>query len=70
MMFQWQQMIIQLIEAEWRIYASVNLPSLVPGRHQTIIRTNDVILLSGPLGTSFSELSIGIQTLYDAQHGY
>ena len=35
---------------------------LAPGRHQTIIWTNDGILLIGPLGTNFSEILIGIQT--------
>ena len=32
------------------------------GRRQTIIWTNDGILLIGPLGTNFSEILIGIQT--------
>ena len=35
---------------------------LAPGRRQTIIWTNDGILLTGPLGTNFSEILIGIQT--------
>ena len=35
---------------------------LAPGRRQTIIWTNDVILLIGPLGTNFNEILIGIQT--------
>ena len=35
---------------------------LAPGRRQTIIWTNDGILLIGPLGTNFSEILIGIQT--------
>ena len=34
---------------------------LSPGRHQAIIRTNAGILLIGPLGTNFCEISIGIQ---------
>ena len=34
---------------------------LSPGRHQTIIWTNDWILLIGPLGTNFSEIFIKIQ---------
>ena len=34
---------------------------LAPGRRQTIIWTNDGILLIGPLGTNFSEILIGIQ---------
>ena len=33
-----------------------------PGRRQTIIWTNDGILLIGPLGTNFSEILIEIQT--------
>ena len=36
---------------------------LSPGRRQAIIRTNAGILLIGPLGTNFSEILIGIQTL-------
>ena len=36
---------------------------LAPGRRQTIIWTNDGILLIGPLGTIFSEILIGIQTI-------
>ena len=35
---------------------------LSPDRRQAIIRTNDGILLIGPLGTNFSEIVIGIQT--------
>ena len=35
---------------------------LAAGRRQTIIWTNDGILLIGPLGTNFSEILIGIQT--------
>ena len=47
-----------LIEAEWRIYASVNWPSSVQAmacRCQAIIWTNAGILLTGTLGTNFSE---------------
>ena len=35
---------------------------LSPGRRQAIIWTNGEILLIGPLGTNFSEISIKIQT--------
>ena len=35
---------------------------LSPGRHQAIIWTDAGILLFGPLGTNFSEISIKIQT--------
>ena len=35
---------------------------LSPGRRQAIIWTSAGILLIGPLGTNFSEISIGIQT--------
>ena len=35
---------------------------LSPGPHQAIIRTNNGILLIGPLGTNFSEISIKSQT--------
>ena len=42
---------------------------LAPGRRQTIIWTNDEILLIGPLGTNFSEILIGIQTfLFKKMH--
>ena len=34
---------------------------LAPGRRQTIIWTNDGILLTRPLGTNFSEILVGIQ---------
>ena len=50
----------QLIEAEWRIYASVNWTiigsdnGLLLGRHQAIISSNAGILLIGPLRTNFS----------------
>ena len=37
--------------------------SLSPGRHQAIIRTNDGILLIGPLGTNFREILIEIHTV-------
>ena len=43
------------------IIASDN--GLLPGRRQAIIWTNAGILLIGPLGTHFSEILIGIQTL-------
>ena len=52
----------KLIEAEWRIYASVkhtNIASdngLSPIRRQAIIWTNAVILLIRPQGTYFSEI--------------
>ena len=54
------------IEAEWRIYASVNLAIIdsdngfLPGQRQTIIWTNSGILLIAPLGTNFSEILIEI----------
>ena len=35
---------------------------LSPGRRQAIIWTNAGILLTGPLGTNFNEILIGIQT--------
>ena len=56
----------QLIEAEWRIYASVNFTiigsdnGLSPDRRQAIIWTNAGILLIWPLGTNFSETLIEI----------
>ena len=36
---------------------------LAPGRRQTIISSYDGILLIEPLGTNFSEILIGIQTI-------
>ena len=42
------------------IFGSDN--GLAPGRRQTIIWTNDGILLIGPLGTNFSEILIEILT--------
>ena len=56
------------IEAEWRIYASLTSAiigsdnGLSPVRRSAIIWTNAGILLIGPLGTIFSEISIGIET--------
>ena len=42
---------------------------LSPGRRQAIICTNAGILLIGPLGTNFSEIQIGIQTVsYKKMH--
>ena len=61
------QIVCQLIEAEWRIYASLNWiiiasnNDLLPVRRQAIIWNNAGILLIGPLGTNFSEILIGIQ---------
>ena len=58
----------ELIEVEWRIYASLNWViigsdnGLSPVRRQAIIWTNAGILLIGPLGTNVSEILIGIQT--------
>ena len=52
----------QLIEAKWRIYASVNRANigpengLSPDRHQAIIWTDGGILLIGPLGIKFSQI--------------
>ena len=57
---------IQLIEAEWRIYASVkytNIGSdngLSPGQCRAIIWTNAGIVLNGSLGTNLSEILIVI----------
>ena len=59
-----------LIEAEWRIYASLNWViigsdnGLSIVRRQAIIWTNAGILLIGPLGTKFTEISIGIQNFH------
>ena len=54
-----------LIEAGWRICVSkltiIGLDyGLSPGRRQAIIQTNAGILLTGPLGTYFSEILIEI----------
>ena len=45
---------------KWTIITSDS--GLSPGRHQAIIWTNAGILLTGPLGTNFSEILIVIQT--------
>ena len=51
---------LQLVEAEWRIYASLNLAiigsdnGLLPDRHQAIILTNAGILLIESWGTDFN----------------
>ena len=56
----------QLIEAEWRIYASVNFSiidsdnGLSPGRCQPFIWTNAGRLSIGQLGANFNEISIEI----------
>ena len=56
----------ELIEAEWRIYASVNLTiigsdnGLSSDWRQAITWTNSGILLIGPLGTNPSEILIEI----------
>ena len=61
-------LLVYLIEAEWRIYASVNLTiigsdnGLSPGRRQAITWTSAGILLIGPLGTNFSEILMEIHT--------
>ena len=55
-----------LIEAEWRIYASVKISIIVshdglsPGRHQAVICTNAWISIIGPLETNCSEIVIEI----------
>ena len=64
---QKNQMSFWLIQAEWRIYASVqytNISSyngLSPVRRQAIIRTNVAILLIRPYGTYFNEILFKIQ---------
>ena len=56
----------QFIEAERRIYASEAYAiigsnnGLSPDRRQAIIWNNARILLIGPLGTNFNEISIAI----------
>ena len=55
---------LQLIEAEWSIYASVNLPSLVQIIACRLVGakhwTSAGIFLKWPLGTKFSEISMEI----------
>ena len=53
--------VVYLIEAERRIYASVKQWLLVP-RRQAIIWTSAGILLIGPLGIKFSDILIEINT--------
>ena len=56
----------KLIEAQWRLYVSVQHTDigsnngLSPGRRQAIILTNAGMLLTGPLETNFSEILIKI----------
>ena len=51
-----------LIEAEWRIYASEAYVAIgsdddvSPVRHRAMIRSNDDLSLTGPLGTNFCEI--------------
>ena len=55
------------IDAEWRIYASVNQSSLVQimaACRQAITWAIVEILFIGPLGTNFSDILIGIQTFW------
>ena len=61
-------MLHYLIEAEWRIYASIRYTiigsdnGLWPGRSKAIIWTNAGILSIGPLRKDFSEILIEIHT--------
>ena len=54
----------QLIEVDWRIYASLKQiiigsdNGLSPGRRQAIIGTNGGLLWIGALGTNFSKILI------------
>ena len=58
----------QLIEAEWRIYLSVNYAiigsdnSLSSDRYQAIVWTNVGILIIGTMGTNFNEIVIRIRS--------
>ena len=52
--------VMHICVSELTIIGSDN--GLSPGRRQAIIRTNDGILLIGPLGTNFSEILIEIHT--------
>ena len=73
-----QPSICLLIEAEWRIYASVNKPPLLvmadnglaPDRRQAIIWTNAGILLMAPLGTNFSEILIEIGPIFIQENAF
>ena len=55
----WSQ-VTHICVSELSIIGSDN--GLSPGRRQAIIWNNAVLLLIEPLGTNFSEISIGIQT--------
>ena len=58
------------------IYASVNWVNigsdngLSPGRRQAIIWTNADILLIGPLGTNFSDISIDICSFFIQRNAF
>ena len=53
--------VTQICVSKINIIGSDN--GLSPGRRQAIIRTNAGILVIGPLGTNFSQILFGIQTL-------
>ena len=63
----WYVDISWLIEAEWRIYTSVNYANissdngLSPARNQTIVWPNDGLLFIKLLGTNLSEILTKIQ---------
>ena len=58
----------QLIQAEWRIYASSthaitsSVNGLTPIRRQAIIWTSAVLLSIGPLGINLNQIVFKIQT--------
>ena len=66
-------LIVWLIEAEWRIYASATWTiigsdnGLSPVRRQDIIWTNAGILSIGPLGTNFSEILMEIKYFHSSK---
>ena len=70
LMSWYQSGILKLIEAEWRIYASVNFITIInsdnglsPCGCHAMIWTNAVILLIGPLGTNFNGILFEIHII-------
>ena len=66
-LYQWNKLLTHWGRATHICVSNITIivsdNDLSPGRRQAIIWTNAGILFIGPLGTNFSEILIGIQTL-------
>ena len=66
----------KLIEAEWRIYASMNLVIVgfdngsSPNRRQAIFETNDDLSLNEHRGTKFSEIWIKFFNIFIEENAF